>query len=179
MARNPFSSSGEAANRATASGTSRPSSATVAIACRAASGAASSVCGSNIESPSIDNMIDGKIRNRVAFSGNSRGHNALPGAGYEVPLLLFAGFRQLIDELHDELARQGHQGARPAYGFAMQAIGLEGRPPAISAVASGSPNSRLERPSSVSSPSATPNGLKTLPTPAAKLSASPRTDLTP
>lgn len=46
--------------------------------------------------------------------------------GYELPLLLFAGFRSLIDQLHTELARQGHPGARPANGFAMQAIGIDG-----------------------------------------------------
>jgi len=43
--------------------------------------------------------------------------------GFELPLLLFAGFRALIDALHAELAAQGHPGVRPAYGFAMQAIG--------------------------------------------------------
>jgi DNA-binding MarR family transcriptional regulator len=32
----------------------------------------------------------------------------------------------LIDRLHAELARQGHPDVRPAYGFAMQAIGREG-----------------------------------------------------
>jgi DNA-binding MarR family transcriptional regulator len=37
-----------------------------------------------------------------------------------------AGFRALIDDLHAELAAQGHPGRRPAYGFAMQAIGLDG-----------------------------------------------------
>ncbi|GAA2349791.1 MarR family winged helix-turn-helix transcriptional regulator [Streptomyces cuspidosporus] len=46
--------------------------------------------------------------------------------GYELPLLLFAGFRSLIDQLHAELARQGHPEVRPAYGFAMQAIGRDG-----------------------------------------------------
>ena len=46
--------------------------------------------------------------------------------GYELPLLLFAGFRSLIDELHAELAVRGHPDVRPAYGFAMQAIGIEG-----------------------------------------------------
>ncbi|GAA0480223.1 MarR family transcriptional regulator [Paractinoplanes deccanensis] len=45
---------------------------------------------------------------------------------YELPLLLFAGFRALIDELHAELARRGHPDVRPAYGFAMQAIGPRG-----------------------------------------------------
>ncbi|WP_106396983.1 MarR family winged helix-turn-helix transcriptional regulator [Actinocorallia populi] len=46
--------------------------------------------------------------------------------GFELPLLLLAGFRTLIEELHAELARQGHPDVRPAHGFAMQAIGLPG-----------------------------------------------------
>ncbi|MCO6003929.1 winged helix DNA-binding protein [Actinoallomurus purpureus] len=46
--------------------------------------------------------------------------------GFELPLLLLAGFRALIDELHAELARQGHPHARPVHGFAMQAIGPGG-----------------------------------------------------
>jgi DNA-binding MarR family transcriptional regulator len=46
--------------------------------------------------------------------------------GYELPLLLFAGFRSLIDALHAELAEQGHPDVWPAYGFAMQAIGVDG-----------------------------------------------------
>jgi DNA-binding MarR family transcriptional regulator len=46
--------------------------------------------------------------------------------GYELPLLLFGGFRALIDRLHEELARQGHADARPAHGFALQAIGPSG-----------------------------------------------------
>jgi|SRR5216684_4930643 DNA-binding MarR family transcriptional regulator len=46
--------------------------------------------------------------------------------GFELPLLLFAGFRTIIDALHAELAAQGHPGMRPAHGFAMQAIGLDG-----------------------------------------------------
>ena len=47
-------------------------------------------------------------------------------AGYELPLLLFGGFRAIIDELHGELARRGHRDMRPAHGFAMQAIGFRG-----------------------------------------------------
>ena len=47
-------------------------------------------------------------------------------AGYELPLLLFGGFRAIIDRLHAELAQQGHPDVRPAYGFAMQAIGRDG-----------------------------------------------------
>jgi DNA-binding MarR family transcriptional regulator len=48
------------------------------------------------------------------------------GSGFELPLLLFAGFRAIIDELHAELARRGHPDLRPAHGFAMQAIGIGG-----------------------------------------------------
>jgi DNA-binding MarR family transcriptional regulator len=46
--------------------------------------------------------------------------------GFELPLLLLAGFRTLIDQLHRELAAHGHPEMRPAHGFAMQAIGLAG-----------------------------------------------------
>src|SRR3984957_11234114 len=53
-----------------------------------------------------------------------------PGAprayGFELPMLLFAGFRSIIDELHAELARRGHPDLRPAHGFALQAIGMQG-----------------------------------------------------
>jgi DNA-binding MarR family transcriptional regulator len=47
-------------------------------------------------------------------------------AGYELPLLLLAGFRAVIDEAHAELAARGHPELRPAHGFAMQAIGTFG-----------------------------------------------------
>jgi len=50
----------------------------------------------------------------------------LSTAGYELPLLLFAGFRSVIEELHAELGSRGFGDMRPAHGFAMQAIGLEG-----------------------------------------------------
>lgn len=43
--------------------------------------------------------------------------------GWHLALLLLAGFRDLVDETHRELAAQGHVGARPAHGFALQAIG--------------------------------------------------------
>jgi DNA-binding MarR family transcriptional regulator len=46
--------------------------------------------------------------------------------GWVLALLLFGGFRALVDRLHAELARQGHPDVRPAYGFAMQAIGRDG-----------------------------------------------------
>ncbi|GIM97549.1 MarR family winged helix-turn-helix transcriptional regulator [Paractinoplanes toevensis] len=46
--------------------------------------------------------------------------------GWELPLLLFAGFRTLIDQLHASLAARGHPDVRPVHGFAMQAIGVHG-----------------------------------------------------
>ncbi|WP_228447265.1 MarR family winged helix-turn-helix transcriptional regulator [Streptomyces paludis] len=62
----------------------------------------------------------------VAGSGAAAGSTEQDVPGYELPLLLFAGFRSLIDQLHAELALQGHPDIRPAYGFAIQAIGREG-----------------------------------------------------
>jgi DNA-binding MarR family transcriptional regulator len=46
--------------------------------------------------------------------------------GAELALRLFGAFRSLVDDLHDELARQGHPAVRPAHGFALQAIGRHG-----------------------------------------------------
>jgi len=46
--------------------------------------------------------------------------------GFELPLLLFAAFRGIIDQLHAQLAIEGHPDVRAAYGFAMQAIGADG-----------------------------------------------------
>lgn len=43
-------------------------------------------------------------------------------SGFELPLRLLLGFRALIDELHEELARQGHPEMRPMHGFVFQAI---------------------------------------------------------
>jgi DNA-binding MarR family transcriptional regulator len=48
------------------------------------------------------------------------------GAGYELPLLLLAGLRAVIDEAHEELAARGHPELRPAHGFAMRAVGTFG-----------------------------------------------------
>lgn len=61
------------------------------------------------------NVVDQNV-NQVVESRN----------GFELPLLLFAGFRAIIDEVHAGLARQGHPDARPAHGFALQAIGMAG-----------------------------------------------------
>ena len=71
--------------------------------------------------------------------------------GFQLPLLLFGGFRAIIDELHAELAHRGHPDVRPAHGFAMQAIGLGGATAAetgrrlgISKQAAGKTIDRLE-----------------------------------
>ena len=59
--------------------------------------------------------------------GVAVGPDGLPDLpGFELPLLLFAAFRGIIDQLHAELASQGHPDVRPAYGFAMQAVGIDG-----------------------------------------------------
>lgn len=64
----------------------------------------------------------------MAERGVEPGARSSPGdgAGFELPLLLFAGFRSIIDELHRELAEHGHRDVRPAYGFALQAVGRDG-----------------------------------------------------
>src|SRR5579864_2941553 len=71
--------------------------------------------------------------------------------GFELPLLLFGGFRSIIEELHAELARRGHPDLRPAHGFALQAIGPggatateAGRRLGISKQAAGKTIERLE-----------------------------------
>lgn len=67
----------------------------------------------------MDNMVD---------QSDERNVNQVvdEGKGYELPLLLFAGFRTLIDRLHARLADEGHPDLRPAYGFAMQAVAAGG-----------------------------------------------------
>lgn len=73
------------------------------------------------------------------------------GYGFELPLLLFGGFRAIIDELHTELAARGHPDLRPAHGFAMQAVGMGttatevGRRLGISKQAAGKTLDRLEQ----------------------------------
>jgi DNA-binding MarR family transcriptional regulator len=52
--------------------------------------------------------------------------NSGDGLRYELPLLLLAGYRVVIDEAHTELAECGHPDLRPAHGFALQAIGTFG-----------------------------------------------------
>jgi DNA-binding MarR family transcriptional regulator len=86
-----------------------------------------------------------------ASAGVPSGASGGESRGYELPLLLFGGFRSIIDELHAELARRGHPDLRPAHGFALQAIGLggatateAGRRLGISKQAAGKTIERLE-----------------------------------
>lgn len=67
-------------------------------------------------------MVD-HIVNQVV----EQGARPIPSAsGAALPLLLFAGFRSLIDQLHVELAERGHPDVRPAHGFVLRAIGIDG-----------------------------------------------------
>ena len=78
-------------------------------------------------------MSNGDVSNENDPDGNEPHENGPPDEngraptyGFELPLLLFGGFRSIIDELHAELARRGHPDLRPAHGFALQAIGPRG-----------------------------------------------------
>ncbi|GAA3488824.1 MarR family winged helix-turn-helix transcriptional regulator [Streptomyces cremeus] len=73
----------------------------------------------------MDNMVDDKKVNQVVDPGKGIA-GAEDGPAWELPFLLLSGFRALIDRLHGELAAQGHPDARPAHGFALQAIGPDG-----------------------------------------------------
>ncbi len=70
-------------------------------------------------------MVDDTV-NQVVEQGKRLLPADVDAPGVVLPLLLFAGFRSIIDELHAELAVRGHPDVRPAHGFAMQAIGVDG-----------------------------------------------------
>ena len=46
--------------------------------------------------------------------------------GFELPLRLLLAFRVILDEVHAELAGEGHPELRPMHGFVFQAIGPDG-----------------------------------------------------
>ncbi|MGN2639650.1 MarR family winged helix-turn-helix transcriptional regulator [Nocardia takedensis] len=48
--------------------------------------------------------------------------------GYELSLRLLLGFRVIVDEVHADLAANGHPELRPLHGFVFQAIGRAGGP---------------------------------------------------
>ncbi|MEV6639100.1 MarR family transcriptional regulator [Amycolatopsis sp. NPDC051371] len=43
-------------------------------------------------------------------------------SGAELALLLLGGFHTMVDEVHVELAKRGHEGVRPAHEFALRAV---------------------------------------------------------
>lgn len=43
-------------------------------------------------------------------------------SGAELALLLLGGFHTMVDEVHVELARRGHEGVRPTHEFALRAV---------------------------------------------------------
>jgi hypothetical protein len=86
-------------------------------------------------------------------------------------VLLLAGFRTLIDQLHGELARRGHPHLRPAHGFTMQAIGLEGATASELGRRLGVSKQARARPSIAWRNWATPNAPPTRRTAGASLSA--------
>jgi DNA-binding MarR family transcriptional regulator len=97
----------------------------------------------------LDNVVDETV-NQVVDSGNEVGPENRPG--FELPLLLLAGFRAIVEALHAELARQGHPDARPAHGLTLQAIGQDGvtaselgRRLGVSKQAAGKTVDRLEK----------------------------------
>jgi len=49
-----------------------------------------------------------------------------PRHGFDVVFLLGCAFRQVIDDLHRDLAARGYAEARPIHGFVLQAIGPQG-----------------------------------------------------
>ncbi|MFI1382595.1 MarR family winged helix-turn-helix transcriptional regulator [Embleya sp. NPDC020886] len=64
-------------------------------------------------------------RNPSAVGSNADDAGPEP-PGFELPLRLLMAFRIVIDEVHAELARQGHPDMRPMHGFVFQAIGPSG-----------------------------------------------------
>ncbi|MFI0374146.1 MarR family winged helix-turn-helix transcriptional regulator [Actinomadura sp. 1N219] len=58
--------------------------------------------------------------------GDAGDDGAADAPGWELPLRLFLAFRVIVDEVHAELAEQGHPGLRPMHGFVFQAIGPDG-----------------------------------------------------
>ena len=75
--------------------------------------------------------------------------------GFELPLLLFGGFRSIIDELHAELARRGHPTCARPTASRCRPSGWTGPPPPRRAAGSASPSRPRARPSTGSRTSAT------------------------
>lgn len=50
----------------------------------------------------------------------------MPTDPADLPFLLLSSFRTVVEQIHAELSTHGHDGAKPAHGFALQAIGPDG-----------------------------------------------------
>ena len=77
----------------------------------------------------LDNQAVEIVHQVVVLRPDRPPSTAMPADrfGFELPLLLAAaGFRTLIDGLHDQLAARGHPDAGPIHAFALQAIGPDG-----------------------------------------------------
>src|SRR6202008_1175695 len=76
----------------------------------------------------LDTQVDEIVHQVVVFRSDRQPSTAMTADrfGFELPLLLAAAFRTLIDRLHDQLAPRGHPDARPIHAFALQAIGPDG-----------------------------------------------------
>ena len=46
----------------------------------------------------------------------------MPGEGAELALLMLGGFRTMVEQAQDELARKGHPGVRSVHEFALRAV---------------------------------------------------------
>ena len=97
---------------------------------------------------SSDGTSDGTSDGPAATKGPGQ---QSPAYGFELPLLLFAGFRSIIDELHAELARRGHPDLRRRTGSrCRRSVPAGPRPPrpaagwGISKQAAGKTIDRLE-----------------------------------
>jgi DNA-binding MarR family transcriptional regulator len=74
----------------------------------------------------FDNQVDDIVHLVVETAKTRHDQSMSAERGWELPLLLAGAFRAIVEELHDQLADAGHPGARPIYGFALQAVGPEG-----------------------------------------------------
>jgi len=68
-------------------------------------------------------VTNGFIVNRVVYYGDVSAIMTNDVRGHDLVFVLMGSFRRIIDDLHAELATRGFPEARPAHGFALQAIG--------------------------------------------------------
>jgi DNA-binding MarR family transcriptional regulator len=79
-----------------------------------------------IEPGNVSERVSSPAPGATTSAGPPDGVISAEPPGFELPLRLLLGFRVLIDQLHAELARQGHPDLRPMHGFVLQAVGPGG-----------------------------------------------------